>query len=429
MAKKKRRQHKHEPTRHQLSRQQQQKRRQRLFLIVGISVMAVVGGVIGGGWYKNEYLPMQEIVMRVNDTEFSMGYYVEQLKIQGEHYKQIYEPSQAELYIQLLADEVERFIQENELMRQAAVGLGITVSDREVAEALKESEPPLSKDYWGLMSHDLLVQKLLDEHFELETPVSGEQRHIMAMFLESESQAVSARARLVEGGDFAILAGELSQYELSQNEDSDLGWHPDGILSERYGLSIPEDYAFSAEAGALSQPLLDEERTKGVGYWLAEVLERDSDETGDLYHVQVMLLGSEEEAQDIRARLENGEDFATLAEEYSQHSGSKEDGGDLDWIPPEDIHPPLEDFILNAELETISEPVRDETSSTKGGYWLVKVVDEEDNRQISEEDRDFLKARALDDWANSLWDDPENVVESYLDDDKKAWAVDKVLGG
>ena len=205
MAKKKRRQHKWEPTKHQLSRQQQQKKRQRLFLIIGISVMSVVAGIIGGGWYRDEYLPRQELVIRVNDTEFNMGYYLDMLKIQGEPYLQACEAGQAEIYMQLMADEVERFIQENELMRQAALGFGIEVTNREINEALKESDPPLSRDYWELMEHDLLVQKLLDEHFELEVPMSGEQRHIMAMFLESESQAVSARARLVELGALLIL--------------------------------------------------------------------------------------------------------------------------------------------------------------------------------------------------------------------------------
>jgi parvulin-like peptidyl-prolyl isomerase len=427
--KKKHKQHKRELTRHQLSRQQQQKKRQRLFLIVGISVIAVVGGILGGGWYKNEYLPMRETVISVNDTDFTMRYYVDLLKAQGQFYEQIYGPGQSSSYLQLLPDQTERLIQETELMRQAAASLGIAVSDAEVDKALKEAEPPLGKEYRELMRHDLLVQRLLDEYFEQRITGSSEQRHIMAMFLESESQAVSTRARLVEGEDFATLASELSLEKLSPEGDGDFDWHPSGILSERFGLSIVEDYAFSAEAGALSQPLYDEERTKEVGYWLAELLEKDEDASGELFHVRVMLLGSQEEAQEIRARLEEGEDFATLAEEYSQHDASKENGGDLDWLGPDDIEPVLEDFVLNSEVGALSEPVRDDVAATTGGYWLVKVVAVEESRQISDDDREFLKVEALDDWINSLWDDPNNKVESYLDSVQKAWALDKALGG
>ena len=279
------------------------------------------------------------------------------------------------------------------------------------------------------MRHDLLVQRLLDEHFEQQIPESSEQRHIMAMFLESESQAVSTRASLAEGEDFATLASELSLEKLSPEGEGDFDWHPVGILSERFGLSVVEDYAFSVEAGTLSQPLYDEERVKEGGYWLAEVLEKDEDASGELFHVQVILLGSEEDAQEIRARLEEGEDFATLAEEYSQHEASREDGGDLDWLGPDDIEPVLEDFILNSEVGTLSEPVRDDTAATTGGYWLVKVVAEEESRQISDDDREFLKAEVLDDWINSLWDDPNNKFESYLSSAQKAWALEKALGG
>ena len=294
--KKRRRQHeqqRHEPTRHQINRQQQQQKRQRIFLIVGIAVISAVGGILGGGWYQDEYLPLRETVISVNGTDFTMGYYVDVLKAQNEVYQQIYGTEQASLFLQSLPDQVAEFIQQNELMMQAAAGMGFTISDAEVAEALKESETPLGKEYRELMRHDLLVQRLLDEHFEQEVPQSGEQRHVMAMFLESESQAVSTRAKLVAGEDFATLAGELSLEKLSPEGSGDFDWHPKGILSEGYGLSLVEEYAFSVAAGTLSQPLYDEERTKSVGYWLAELMEKDEDATGELYHIRVMLLGSE----------------------------------------------------------------------------------------------------------------------------------------
>jgi parvulin-like peptidyl-prolyl isomerase len=249
------------------------------------------------------------------------------------------------------------------------------------------------------------------------------------MFLESQSQAASVRAGLVNGEDFATMAGALSLEEASPEGDGDFGWHPRGILSGEFGLTVVEDYAFSAEAGDLSQPLYDEERTKDIGYWLAEFLEKDEDASGELFHVRAMLLGSEEEAQEIRARLEAGEDFAELAEEYSQHDASKEDGGDMGWLGEDDIQPVLVDFILNAEPGSLSEPVKDDTVVTTGGYWLVKVVAVEEDRQISDDDRYFLKTELLEEWTDSLWDDPNNSIESYLTSGQKEWALEKALGG
>jgi len=75
----------------------------------------------------------------------------------------------------------------------------------------------------------------------------------------------------------------------------------------------------------------------------------------------------------------------------------------------------------------MSEPIRDEDRPTRGGYWLVKVLDKDANRKIEDEDRTRLKNKAGDEWVGALFDDPDNIVESYLDDEQKLEAVMKVL--
>lgn len=408
---------KREVTKRQLSQWEQQKKRRRLFLILGISVIAAVAGIMGRGWYIDHYLPMHETVIRVNNTEFNMGYYIKMLEISGR--------GQPE-YLQFLADQVVIAIEQNELIRQGAERLGITATNSEVDEVLKEFDPALrSKDYRDLIRAELLMSKLRDVYFDQLVPKFAEQRHIMAMFLESESQANEVRARLKSGEDFGALAGELSLESLSKAENGDLGWHPWGILSETTGTSIPDDYAFALSVGALSQPLYDEAKTKSVGYWVVKVLDRDEEDKE--VQLWVMLLGSEQQAQEVITKLENGEDFAALAGELSQDSASKEKGGDLGWVGFDEINPVYQDFVINAEPETLSQPVKDESVSTKEGYWLVKVLEKEDNRQIEESDRDVLKAKVLEEWVSSLWDNPENKVESYLDDEQKAWAIEQAM--
>ena len=425
MAKKKKKEKpQREVTKRQLSRWQQQKRRQRIIFGLGIIIIVAVLGVVGTAWYINEYHPRHQTVITVNDTEFNMDYYLKMLKIHGE--------GQPSYYMYSLVDEVTKIIERNELIRQEAMELNISVSNDEVKERLKSSDPPLSNDYRDLVRTELLVDKLLDEHFEHEVPVFAEQRHIMAMFLESESQATEARARLESGEDFADLAAELSMQSFSIEQEGDLGWHPEEIFNMQLGSSIPVEYAFSSEVGVLSQPLHDEDKTKGVGYWLIKVLERKEAEEEEEAHVQAILLGSEAEAREVRDRLEAGEDFAALAEELSRDAVSKENGGDLDWLTPATMGSAFDEFVFDpeVELDMLSEPVRDYMVATTGGYWLVKVVAIEDNRPIEDDDRDSLKAKVLYEWIEMLLDDPENMVDdSYLDDEKKAWAVEKVTGG
>ena len=403
-------------TKRQLSHWQRQKKRQRIIAISGLSVIAAVIVLVGAGWYISQYKPLHETVIRVNDTEFSMDYYVKTLKFYGE--------DQSIYYMYSLADEAVRVIEQNELVRQEAMRLGISVSNDAVDEQLESRDPPLSRDYRDLVRAEMLITKLRDEHFEQEVPASGEQRHIMAMFLESESQAQEIRARLEAGEDFTELADELSLDGLS--EKGDLGWQSKDVLTILLETPILGEHAFSAEVGALSQPIYDEDKTKGIGYWLIEVLEREEDE--EEASVQAMVLESEEEAWEVRARLEAGEDFATLSEEFSQLAVA-EKGGYLGLLAPGMMTSAFDEAVFDAKLEpgTLSEPVKDEAIITKGGYWLLKVLDKADNRQIEDADRDLLKAKALSDWVSALWDNPENIVESYLDDEKKAWAIERTL--
>ena len=410
-----------EVTKRQLSHWQRQKRRQRIVFGSGILVIVAVLGTIGAGWYITQYQPLHQTVIVVNDTEFDMNYYIKMLKHYGEG-----QPIQ---YMQFIADTVAGDIEQNELVRQGAMELGISVSSDEVDEKLKSYDPPLSKDYRDIVGAQMLFDKLRDEYFDKQVPVLAEQRHIMAMLLESESQAAEVRARLEGGEDFAELAGELSLESFSKTEQGDLGWQLKGFLTRLLNTSVPDEHAFSSEVGVLSQPIYDETKAKNVGYWLIKVIE--GDEVAQQALVQVILLGSEEEAQDIRDRLEAGEDFATLAKEFSQHDLSKENEGNLNVESPDMMSPAFSEFVFDpeVELETISEPIRDDTVATTGGYWLLKVVDMDDNRQIADEDRDWLKTDALSEWVSSLWDDPENKIENYLDDDKMAWAIAKAIGG
>ena len=413
MAKKKQQKPKRDVTKRQLSRWQQQKKRQRLIFGLGILIIVAALVTVGAGWYITEYQPLHTTVVTVNDASFNMKYYINTLV--------------AMVKVNLPTDTVVPTIQKNELVRQGAEELGIRVSDAEVDEELKNLDLPTSREYRDLVRAEMLTTKLRDEYFEYQVPLLAKQCYILAMLLENEKQATEVRARLEASEDFAELAGELSLEAISQTENGDFGWRLRDLLSDLLKTSIPVDYAFDAQVGALSQPIYDEETTKSVGYWLIKMSEREED--SDLVHVQAILLGSEEEAQEVKARLETGEDFAALAEELSQHEWSKENGGDIGWSVPGTMSPAFDEFAFNSEveLETVSESIRDDTMGTTGGYWLVKVLDKDDNRKIEDDDKTLLKSKALEEWISSLWDDPENKIESYLDEDQKSWAIKEAM--
>jgi parvulin-like peptidyl-prolyl isomerase len=380
--------------------------------------MAALGLVSAGiyyQWYVPQSKPFKEIVIEVNDTRFDMAYYIDALKYQlGDIPSQ-----QIPFFLDIIVDGIQR----NELIRQESLEMGITISDAQVDDEIKNGELPNNQAVRDITRTQLLVQKLREDFFNEQVPISAEQRHIMAMFLESESQANGIRERLISGEDFSHIAGDLSLDGYTLENNGDLGWKPEGIVNGLLLTSILEEYIFSYPVGEVVVPVRDVEKTKDIGYWLIEILERN-DETKEA-HVQAMTLSSEEEAQIVLQRLEEDDDFTVLAEEYSQ-SWSEEEGADLGWLTEGDVSEAFSEFVFNSETELgiYGEPIRDEGINTEGGYWLFKIPDS-DIREISDEDRDILIEQAIQDWLGSLLENPENIVTNYLDDKMREFAISK----
>ena len=419
MSKKKPEKPQHIMTPRQISRWEKQKKRQRIILASGIFVIVLALAFVGAGWYFGQHKPMRETVIKVNGTEFTMDYYVEMLKLEGAYH------SVSDL--SYVADSALQTIQQNELLKQGALALGFSIDDEEVVKELKENDLPDKKVYRDLIKHQLLTERLMDAHFDAQVPLFAEQRQVMAMMLESEAQALEVRSRLETGEDFSELAEELSLEPLTRNKGGDLGWVPRTILQDMLQTSIVDDI-FSHSVGALSQPIYDDEAQKWVGFWLVEVLERDEEE--EEAHVQIMLLGSESEAQDIRKELEAGAEWGPLAVEHSQLKGVAENKGE--WlVSPGEMEPVVDEYAFNLALDpgVISEPLRDETAITKGGYWLIEITDHDTERRIDTEYRAYLKTKAFDEWMATLIEDEDNEIVSYLDAEKKSWAIEQAARG
>jgi len=66
-----------------------------------------------------------------------------------------------------------------------------------------------------------------------------------------------------------------------------------------------------------------------------------------------------QQAEDLAERARNGEDFATLAAEFSQDIGSAENGGDLGWVEPGFMVQAFEDGLYELSLDNpVSDPVQ-----------------------------------------------------------------------
>lgn len=83
-----------------------------------------------------------------------------------------------------------------------------------------------------------------------------------------------------------------------------------------------------------------------------------------------ILVETEEQAKELKAKLDKGADFAQLAKENSKDPGSKDDGGNLGYFGHGQMVPQFEEVVFKLKKGEVSDPVK-----TQFGWHLVKLED------------------------------------------------------
>ncbi|MBP6440251.1 MAG: peptidylprolyl isomerase [Caldilineaceae bacterium] len=102
-------------------------------------------------------------------------------------------------------------------------------------------------------------------------------------------------------------------------------------------------------------------------------------------------------ANELRARILAGEDFAALAAEYSDDVGSGQNGGDLGWFGRGMMVAPFEEAAFSLPVGEVSEPVK-----TDFGYHLIEVTERDEARVKDEATLANEQAQAFQTWLQEL---------------------------
>lgn len=115
-----------------------------------------------------------------------------------------------------------------------------------------------------------------------------------------------------------------------------------------------------------------------------------------------ILVEDEDKAKEIKQQLDDGADFAELAEEHSMDEASAINGGDIGYFTLEDnLVEEFKEAAYNLELNEISEPVKSEF-----GYHIITVTD----IPTFEDKKESVRKAAMQDKVN-----PEEVQEKIND--------------
>jgi len=287
-------------------------------------------------------------------------------------------------------------------LRQRQVDNRISVTTKEIDNALANME------FQGKTETEYLLYHILISLPETPTPDEEEQARLVATKVLEDLKA---------GQDFATMAATVSDGQRAL-EGGDLGW--------RKKNEIPT--LFSAEIAIMEKGDFSDLIKSPSGFHIVKLADVRSSEKHIITQtsarhilVKVDELTTVDDAQirleQLRTRIEGGDDFAKLAKANSDDKLSAADGGNLGWSSPGRLVPQFEEVMNQLEIDEISQPFE-----TQFGWHILQVLDrrEFDDTENAKREKamDMIRRRkseeAHQNWLRSLRD--EAYVEYRLDE-------------
>jgi parvulin-like peptidyl-prolyl isomerase len=363
-------------TRKQRSRREKE-RRQRLILIGVAAVVAfVIVAILAYGAYTELVVKPSGPVAVANDVPISTSTYQKKVRLQRTSIdtaiQQVqlqistfdpetdqaaiaYLEQQLSTLLSLRAElDTEAFVDdliEEELIRQAAEEMGVVVSAEEIDRAMEES--------FGYYR---------DEVTEVSPP----------------------------GTEPITTTTEISPTVT-----------PSGITRAQFDEAYNEYLRSVQESAGMSEEELRETLEAQLLRQEMEEVVTEAVPTAEPHaRTRHILVESKAEAEVVLKRLQEGEDFAALAEELSKDPGSAQQGGDLGWFAKGQMVPEFEEVAFSLEPGELSDVV-----VTEYGFHILLVEERDEDREL---DPAVLYERRRDAFAAWLLDLRESAtIESY----------------
>jgi parvulin-like peptidyl-prolyl isomerase len=169
---------------------------------------------------------------------------------------------------------------------------------------------------------------------------------------------------------------------------------------------------------ALTAMGLDDKQFRGIierGLYrskLQDLLASQVPTTGLIIDVQMIVTDTQEAAVAAQTRIQNGEDFATVAKEVSSDPQVQDNGGDLGWVTTGQLSSSygqaVEDLAFSMSVGQVSEV------ESNSSFYVIKIVDRNENGPLPETVLTQRQNSALQDWLTQRKDSPDVKIERLL---------------
>lgn len=259
-------------------------------------------------------------------------------------------------------------------LRSSVVDRNIKVSDHEIDRVLKAQG-----EHGGSQQAEFQLGHILISTPEAASPTQLQQ---------TESRAERIAQSLRDGADFEKTAISVSDGGQAL-QGGDLGWRKIGQLPTLFA-----DVVVNMQKSEITGPI-----QSPSGYHIIKLLDirgvqKHFISQTRVRHILVKTndLVSDEEAKkrliDLKERIENGEDFATLARANSDDTTSAIKGGELGWVSQGVLVKPFQETMNKLPIGELSDPVQ-----TQFGWHIIETQERENRDNTSAYKRN--KAREI----------------------------------
>ncbi len=339
---------------------------------------------------NNQVGTSADTAAKVGDYEISFGELQQSHTQLEQRYREIYgEAFSPELSKQLnLPIQALNAIVRSKIQREEARGLGLQATTSELQDFILSA--PLFQNETGGFVGDREYRELVQRN--LRTSVDQFEEDLRESILDNKIQSILSDAAWISDAeleeaareqaerakiryvslDGAALADEvevtpeeLQAYYDANQADYEVGeqrraaYLSVNVNTVRATLEVPEE-EIRAYYDANPTEFTQEEQVRARHILLFVNEDRTAEQ-------------AQAELEAIKARVEGGEDFGTIAQQASEDEASKPQGGDLGFFPRGRMTQPFEEAAFGAEQGQLVGPIENQLGP-RTGYHLIEII-------------------------------------------------------
>ena len=390
-------------TKKHIARQQREATQTRIITIIAMVGIAAVILLVTYGYLKLNVFALREPVAEVNGETITTGQFQERVRLerirelnllqQYAFYQQNFgmDTTQQQQQIQftlgtpsILGQQVLDTMIDEVIIRQEAEKLGITVTKEEVEISLQEA--------YQFFPGGTYTPTVTSTAFSTPT-LSSEQLTLYPSTATPTTAPTSPVAPTntpdlsVTPTTTATVAPPTPTFVPELPTETATPYTLDGYKSEyQKTLDILKEYNISESAlRSVYEAQLWREK-------LSDQLTANTPRTEEQVWARHILVDKSVDALAARLLLDQGVDFAVVAQKYSKDTGSGANGGDLGWFGKGMMVAEFETAAFSQEIGVIGEPVK-----SQFGYHIIQVLARED-RPLNDSQYQQARDTAFSDW-------------------------------